>query len=106
MRGLVTPAGVTRRTSSSAGSQPGRPSSSCRRAASRLAASLAPGGSVDEDRSSSHLCGLGTELDMAVDTDAGHLGHLDPAIQKVEFKLTVLAREEVEVQALLQRGDQ
>jgi hypothetical protein len=42
---------------------------------------------------------------MAVDTDAGHLGHLDPAIQKVEFKLTVLAEQEVEVQALLQREE-
>ena len=28
---------------------------------------------------------------MAIDTDAEDLGHLDPAIQKVEFKITVLA---------------
>ena len=40
---------------------------------------------------------------MAIDTDAGDLGHLDPAIQKVEFKLTVLAEEEATVQALLQK---
>ena len=40
---------------------------------------------------------------MAIDTDAGDLGHLDPAIQKVEFKLTVLAEEEDTVQTLLQR---
>jgi hypothetical protein len=40
---------------------------------------------------------------MAIDTDAGDLSHLDPAIQKVEFKLTVLATEEDTVQALLQR---
>ena len=40
---------------------------------------------------------------MAIDTDAGDLGHLDPAIQKVEFKLTVLAGEEDTVQTLLQR---
>ena len=39
---------------------------------------------------------------MAIDTDAEDLGHLDPAIQKVEFKLTVLAAEEDTVQALLQ----
>jgi len=39
---------------------------------------------------------------MAIDTDAGDLGHLDPAIQKVEFKLTVLAGEEGTVEALLQ----
>jgi hypothetical protein len=40
---------------------------------------------------------------MAIDTDAGDLSHIDPAIQKVEFKLTVLAEEEDTVQALLQR---
>ena len=40
---------------------------------------------------------------MAIDTDAGDLGDLDPAIEKVEFKLTVLAGEEDKVQALLQR---
>jgi hypothetical protein len=40
---------------------------------------------------------------MAIDTDAGDLGHLDPAIQKVEFKLTALAGEEDTVQALLQK---
>ena len=40
---------------------------------------------------------------MAIDTDAGNLGHLDPAIEKVEFKLTVLAEEEGKVEALLQR---
>jgi hypothetical protein len=40
---------------------------------------------------------------MVIDGDAGDLGHLDPAIQKVEFKLTVLAGEEGKVQALLQR---
>jgi hypothetical protein len=39
---------------------------------------------------------------MAIDTDAGDLGHLDPAIQKVEFKVTVLAGDEGKVQALLQ----
>jgi hypothetical protein len=40
---------------------------------------------------------------MAIDTDAGDLGHLDPAIEKVEFKLTVLAGEELKVHALLER---
>jgi hypothetical protein len=40
---------------------------------------------------------------MAIDTDAGNLGDLDPAIQKVEFKLTVLVGDEEKVQALLQR---
>jgi hypothetical protein len=40
---------------------------------------------------------------MAIDSDDGDLGHLDPAIQKVEFKLTVLAGEEGKVQALLQK---
>jgi hypothetical protein len=39
---------------------------------------------------------------MTIDTGAGDLGHLDPAIQKVEFKLTVLAGEEGKVQTLLQ----
>lgn len=39
---------------------------------------------------------------MPIDTDAD-LGHLDPAIQKVEFKLTVFAAEERQVQALLRR---
>lgn len=38
---------------------------------------------------------------MAIDTAAGDLGHLDPAIQKVEFKLTVLAGDEPKVQALV-----
>jgi hypothetical protein len=36
-----------------------------------------------------------------MDTEATDLGHLDPAIQKVEFKLTVFAGEEGKVQALL-----
>lgn len=40
---------------------------------------------------------------MAIDTDAGNLGHLDPLIQKVEFKLTVLSEEEDTVQGLLRR---
>jgi hypothetical protein len=40
---------------------------------------------------------------MAIDTDPGDLGHLDPAIQKVEFKLTVLVADEETVQALLQK---
>lgn len=40
---------------------------------------------------------------MAIDSDDGDLGHLDPAIQKVEFKLTVLGGEESKVQALLQK---
>ena len=40
---------------------------------------------------------------MAIDTDGGDLGRLDPAIQKVEFKITVLSGEEAEVQALLQK---
>lgn len=40
---------------------------------------------------------------MAIDTDAADLGHLDPAIQKVEFKLTVHAAEEGRVETLLQR---
>jgi uncharacterized protein YjbK len=39
---------------------------------------------------------------MAIDTDAGDLGHLDPAIQKVEFKLTVRAAEERKAQPLRQ----
>jgi hypothetical protein len=41
---------------------------------------------------------------MAVHTDAADLAHLDPAIQKVEFKLTALAGDEAKVQALLQRS--
>ena len=41
---------------------------------------------------------------MAIDTDAGDLGHLDPAIQKVGFKLTVLAGDEGKVQALLEKA--
>jgi hypothetical protein len=40
---------------------------------------------------------------MAIDPDAGDLRHLDPAIEKVEFKLTVLAAEEHTVQALLEK---
>jgi hypothetical protein len=44
---------------------------------------------------------------MAIDTDAGGLDHLDPAIQKVEFKLTVRAGEEDKVEALLaEKGGQ
>jgi hypothetical protein len=39
---------------------------------------------------------------MAIDTDGRDLGHLDPAIQKVEFKITVLSGEEAKVEALLQ----
>ena len=38
---------------------------------------------------------------MGTDDAPGDLGHLDPAIQKVEFKLTVLPAEERRVQALL-----
>ena len=41
---------------------------------------------------------------MAIDADAGDLAHLDPAIQKVEFKITVLAGDEAEVQAVLHEG--
>jgi hypothetical protein len=40
---------------------------------------------------------------MAIDTDAGNLGHIDPAVETVEFKLTVLPEEEDRVEALLQR---
>ena len=40
---------------------------------------------------------------MAIDTDGGDLGRLDPAIQNVEFKITVLSGEEAKVQALLQK---
>ena len=40
---------------------------------------------------------------MAIDTHGGDLGRLDPAIQKVEFKITVLSGEEAKVQALLQK---
>jgi hypothetical protein len=40
---------------------------------------------------------------MAIDTDAQDLDDLDPAIQKVEFKVTVLAGDEGKVQTLLQR---
>jgi hypothetical protein len=40
---------------------------------------------------------------MLIDTDAGDLGHLNSAIEKVEFKVTALAEEEATVQALLQR---
>jgi hypothetical protein len=40
---------------------------------------------------------------MPSDTSATDLGHIDPAIQKVEFKLTVFATEESKVQALLRR---
>jgi hypothetical protein len=38
---------------------------------------------------------------MAIDIEPGDLGRLDRAIQKVEFKLTVLARDERKVQAVL-----
>jgi hypothetical protein len=41
---------------------------------------------------------------MAIDADAGDLAHLDPLIQKVEFKITVLAGDEVKVQAVLQKA--
>jgi hypothetical protein len=40
---------------------------------------------------------------MPTDTNAMELGHIDPAIQKVEFKLTVFATEERKVQALLRK---
>jgi hypothetical protein len=40
---------------------------------------------------------------MSRDTSATDLGHIDPAIQKVEFKLTVFAPEEGKVQALLRK---
>ena len=40
---------------------------------------------------------------MAIDAHGGDLGRLDPAIQKVEFKITVLSGEEAKVQALLQK---
>ena len=40
---------------------------------------------------------------LAMDSNDGALRTLDPAIQKVEFKLTVLAVEEGKVQALLQQ---
>jgi hypothetical protein len=38
---------------------------------------------------------------MAIDTEPGDLRHLDRAIQKVEFKLTVLPKDERKVQSLL-----
>ena len=34
------------------------------------------------------------ELNMPGNTSATDLGHIDPAIQKVEFKLTVFAAKE------------
>ena len=40
---------------------------------------------------------------MATDTGAGRFSKLDPAIQKLEFKLTVLPAEEPQVQAELRR---
>ena len=40
---------------------------------------------------------------MATPADTGGLGELDPAIQKLEFKVTVFAREEPNVQAELRR---
>lgn len=41
---------------------------------------------------------------MATHTQAGSLGTLDPAIQKLEFKVTVLPDEEPKVQAELRRA--
>jgi hypothetical protein len=40
---------------------------------------------------------------MAIDSDSGDLGHLDPAIQKVEFKVTILAGDEAKAQVLLEK---
>jgi hypothetical protein len=40
---------------------------------------------------------------MAVDAGTGNVSHLDSAIQKVEFKVTVRAQDEEKVQALLRR---
>jgi hypothetical protein len=40
---------------------------------------------------------------MPSDTNATDLGHINPAIQRVEFKLTTFPREEGKVQALLRR---
>jgi hypothetical protein len=44
-----------------------------------------------------------TEWDMAAHTEAGSFRELDPAIQKLEFKVTVLPPEEPKVQAELRR---
>jgi len=41
---------------------------------------------------------------MATHTEAGGFGELDPAIQKLEFKVTVLPTEEPKVQAELRRA--
>ena len=41
---------------------------------------------------------------MAAHTEAGGFGNLDPAIQKLEFKVTVLPPEEPKVQAELRRA--
>lgn len=41
---------------------------------------------------------------MAPDTQSGSIGTLDPAIQKLEFKVTVLPAEEPKVQAQLRRA--
>src|SRR5262245_58406636 len=41
---------------------------------------------------------------MATDTHAGSLSRLDPAIQKLEFKVTVFPTEEPKVQAELRRA--
>jgi hypothetical protein len=43
----------------------------------------------------------GTERDMATSADAGRFSDLDPAIQRLEFKVTVLPAEEPRVQAEL-----
>jgi hypothetical protein len=46
-----------------------------------------------------------TEWDMATHSEAGGFGELDPAIQKLEFKVTVLPPEEPKVQAELRRAE-
>jgi hypothetical protein len=43
-------------------------------------------------------------VDMAAHEEAGSFGKLDPAIQKLEFKVTVLPAEEAKVQAELRRA--
>jgi hypothetical protein len=63
---------------------------------------LAPATSTREDLSSIAWWRK-NGVDMAGHTDAGSFGNLDPAIQKLEFKVTVLAAEEPKVQAELRR---
>jgi hypothetical protein len=63
---------------------------------------ISPGAAASTgDNLSSVAWRAGNRWAMATDSEAGRLGDLDPAIQKLEFKVTVLPPEEPQVQAEL-----